>query len=168
MNMKIKTLMASSTTLLAMLAGCDQNHNDTPSPYSTNYPATNYPATNAVAGSMGESALDMSDTSYYSYNYSQRDQYVDRMRQDLDQLKSDLNSLENKVSQSSSTNKDEAKLKLQDMQNQIASIRQKLDASKDTTESGWSDFKEGMRKGYDSTKESLTHFRQWLSDKITP
>ena len=102
------------------------------------------------------------------YTYAQRDEYAAQIHAKLDQIKLDLDALGTKVDQSTFAATEDAKAKIQAMRDQLAKANQKLDGMATTTESGWEDFKAGVKQASDDTKTALDQARQWLADKIAP
>jgi gas vesicle protein len=102
------------------------------------------------------------------YAFAQKAEFTAKMQGQLDDINRDLDQLAAKIEKASDTAKAEAKPKLQALRDQTAKLAKQLDAAKDTTESTWSDFKAGFRKGYGEVKEGFQNARQWVSDKIAP
>ena len=103
-----------------------------------------------------------------SYTYAQRTTFTEKMQAQLDQLNTDLDSLSHKVEKSQGPAKDEAAKKLAILRAQSVDIAQRLQKASSSDESGWSDIKSGIRKGYQEFKDSMHDTRQWVSDKIAP
>jgi len=102
------------------------------------------------------------------YSYTQKSEFVEKMRGQLAALNRDLDQLSAKIEKSSDTVKGEAKPKLQALREQTAKLGERLDDVKNATESTWVSVKSGFRKAYDSSKDGFQQARQWVSDKVAP
>jgi arginine utilization protein RocB len=102
------------------------------------------------------------------YNFSQKDQFVEKMQGQLAEMNRELDLLSTKVAASSDKAKAEANPKLEALRTQTDKLKKQLDEAKNATESGWDNVKGGFKKGYGELKEGFQQARQWVSDKIAP
>ncbi len=110
-----------------------------------------------------ELSLDLKE-----YAYSQKAEFVEKMKSQVTEINADLEKLSAKVASASDAAKSEAKPKLEALRAQVAGLNKQLDDAKNATESTWNDVKSGFKKGYLELKDGFQQARQWVSDKIAP
>lgn len=110
-----------------------------------------------------ELSLDLKE-----YAYSQKAEFVEKMKSQVTELNAELEKLSAKVANASDAAKSEAKPKLEALRVQVAGLNKQLDDAKNATESTWNDVKSGFQKGYIELKDGFNQARQWVSDKIAP
>ncbi len=102
------------------------------------------------------------------YSYTQKAEFVDKMKSQLAEINRNLDELSAKIENSSDAAKAEAKPKVQGLRDQTAKLNKQLDEARSATESTWNDVKAGFKKGYGELREGFQQARQWLSEKIKP
>jgi len=63
--------------------------------------------------------------------------------------------------------KSQAEPKLRVLHNQMAQLKQELDAVRDATESTWDSVKAKAQKAYADLKDGFHQAQQWVSDKLS-
>ncbi len=101
------------------------------------------------------------------YSYAKKDAFVADAQADLAALDQEIQTWSDKVAASSDSVKADAQAKLNDLKAQRATLDQKLDAVKASTEAGWEDTKTAFVNSYNDTKSSLKQAWQWLNDKLS-
>ncbi|HSH96506.1 MAG TPA: hypothetical protein VK968_20320 [Roseimicrobium sp.] len=150
--MKHPIIMITVAATAAMLAGCQEKSE----------PVAPSPA-EPVKPSMEEVTKVVTD-----YSYAQKQQFVEKMKVQLTDLNAELDKLAATIDKAGDAVKAEAQPKLQALREQSALLNKRLDEVTGANESTWDSVKEGFKKAHESSKESFTQFRQWLSDKIAP
>ena len=108
-------------------------------------------------------AQDMRD-----YTYSQKDEFIAKMRTQLADLNRELDELAAKVEKSSATVRADAQPRIDALRDQTARLNRQLDDASNATESSWDKFKADVRRTHDASEEDFRRARQWLSEKIAP
>lgn len=103
-----------------------------------------------------------------NYAYSQKDEFVAAMSNELDKIGVEIDQLSTRVEETSGTVKADAKAKLKIAHEEWIEAKKRLDEAKGATESTWGDVQDGYRSFYDNLTSKIVDFRQWLSDKIAP
>ena len=141
-------LMLVSATVLA--TGCDKKR-------------TASEQLDRVQAKTADVAQDMRD-----YTYSQKDEFLAKMRTQLADLNRELDELAAKVEKSTATVKADAQPRIDALRDQTARLNRQLDDASNATESSWDKFKADVRRTHDASKEDFKQARQWLSEKIAP
>ena len=102
------------------------------------------------------------------YAYSQKTEFVDRMKKDLADIQAELDGLAAKVDSSSNAAQADAKAKLEAVREKWAQAKKQLDQAESATESTWDEVKADVKTSYGELQDSFDSTRQWLSDKIAP
>ena len=110
-----------------------------------------------------EAAQGMKD-----YTYAQKEEFVQKMKTDLDGINKDLDLISAKIEKASDAAKAEAKPKLQALREQTDKLGKQLEVAKGATESTWDEVKTGFKKGWGELKDGFQQARQWVSEKIAP
>ena len=119
--------------------------------------------TSAAGPEPGESAAAKRD-----YTHAQKAEFVRKMKEELVDIRKELDGLSAKVDRSSGAAKADAQARLEVVRRKWAQAKKRLDQAESATESTWEDVKDGIRKSYGELKDSFEKARQWLSDKIAP
>jgi hypothetical protein len=101
------------------------------------------------------------------YTYSQKDEFVVKMQDQLDALDKSIKKLSGKVANASDATKADAQAKLQYLRGQRAALDKKLGEVNNATEASWNDAKKSFENSYDDMKKSLKQTWQWMSDKAS-
>jgi molecular chaperone GrpE (heat shock protein) len=102
------------------------------------------------------------------YTYTQKAEFVAKMKKELAEIQEELDRLSAKVDRSSGVVKAEAETQLEAVREKWAQAKQQLDRAGSATESTWDSVKGGFETIYGELKDSFEKTRQWLSDKIEP
>jgi hypothetical protein len=89
------------------------------------------------------------------YTYDKKSAYVAKAQADLDALDAKIKELSDKAASASGDVKADAQAKIQALRYKRAALDQKLDAARNSTESGWSDVKSAFKSSYDDVKDSF-------------
>lgn len=194
--MKNKPLMfATLASAMLVLAGCNKPTatDEYPTNRGTNSPSlkeaatnawqkTKETATNAWAGMKEEATNAWANTkeattnawanvkdsvqSATDYTYDKKAAYVAKAQADLDALDAKIKEMSDKAATANDSVKADAQAKIQALRDKRAALDQKLDAARNSTESGWNDVKNAFKNGYDDVKDSFEQAWQWLKDKM--
>jgi hypothetical protein len=148
--MKKRIILTSVLSALAVTLGCDKE-------------PTASQQLDRISNQTQQAAQSVNE-----YSYAQKDEFMQRMRIQLEALEQDLNKLAAKVENSSAAVKSQAKPKLDALREQAAQLRRRLEDIKHANEPTWDSVKAGANKAYDGLKDQFQKARQWLSDKIAP
>ena len=124
---------------------------------------TSTDGTSAAGPERGESGAAKRD-----YTHAQKAEFVRKMKEELVDIRKELDRLSAKVDKSSGAAKADAQARLEVVRKKWAQAKKRLDQAESATESTWDDVKDGFRKSYGELKDSFEKARQWLSDKIAP
>jgi hypothetical protein len=102
------------------------------------------------------------------YSYSQKDELVSKMKQQLADVNDEMKRLSDKIANSAGNAKEEAKPKLEALKEKAKNLDVYIDKAQNATESTWGDVKDGSRKALDDAKRGFNEARAWLADKIAP
>jgi len=102
------------------------------------------------------------------YAYTQKAEFVDRMKKDLAGIQEEMDRLAAKVDDSSEAAKADAKARLAAVREKWAEAKKQLDLAESATESTWDDVQAGVKESYRELKDSFDSTRQWVSDQIAP
>jgi len=149
-NMKNKTLFLMLVSATVIATGCDKNR-------------TASEQLDRVQAKTADVAQDMKD-----YTYSQKDEFIAKMRTQLAGLNRELDELAAKVEKSTATVKADAQPRIDALRDQTARLNKQLDEAANATESSWDKFKADVRKTHEASKEDFKQARKWLSEKIAP
>lgn len=89
-----------------------------------------------------DTAQDMKD-----YTYAQKNEYVEKMQNQLADINRNLDELSVKIEKSSDNAKAEAKPKLQALRDKADQLGKQLDGARSATESTWDSVKAGCQEG---------------------
>lgn len=158
--MRHQNALSFVLALSALAVGCEQQPRDTSAAENRDAATKQL---DKVKTETKQAADDMMD-----YSYARKSEFVDAMKAELAALNRDLDQLGAQIEKASGAAKAEAKLKLQGLRDQAASLNEQLEKGKKADESGWADFKAGFTKEYGECKDGFRQARHWLSDKIAP
>ncbi|OGR00094.1 MAG: hypothetical protein A2284_03060 [Deltaproteobacteria bacterium RIFOXYA12_FULL_61_11] len=102
------------------------------------------------------------------YTFSQRADFVARMKTELAETQDKLHQITLKIEASNAATKADAKEKLEVVRRNYSRAKQELEQAESASETTWENIKSGIKKSHSELKESFEHMRQWLSDKIEP
>ncbi|MGZ3809083.1 MAG: sll1863 family stress response protein [Bacteriovorax sp.] len=102
------------------------------------------------------------------YTYAQKEEFVSKMKLELDGLKKDLADLETKAKKASSTAKVEADNKIQKVKLDVKKLNDQIETVKGSSESEWEKIKNRFNDSMSEAKDAVAKSRKWLSEKIAP
>lgn len=102
------------------------------------------------------------------YTYSQKEEFVAKTKNELNELKKELVDLEIKAKQTSGKAKAEAAKKNQEVKISINKLNGQIETIKTATESQWSEVKNKFNDSMNSVKATIAKSRKWMSEKIAP
>jgi archaellum component FlaC len=102
------------------------------------------------------------------YTYAQKEAFVQKMRDNLADLKKEIDDLGTKISQSTDEVKAAAKPKLEALDDQFDKLKAKLDNAEDATEDTWDNIKVGIKQSYDDLKKAYGDATQTTGTPSTP
>jgi peptidoglycan hydrolase CwlO-like protein len=123
---------------------------------------------NTTVTSQTEKGTASSKKVEVEYSYSQKDELVSKMKQQLADVNSEIKRLSEKVADSAGNAKEEAKPKLEALKEKAKNLDVYIDKAQNSTESTWADVKDGSRKALDDAKQGFNEARAWLAEKIAP
>jgi cytochrome c556 len=148
--MKLKSLAVVFMSAAALAAGCNKEQ-------------TTSEQLDKVNSETKAAAQDTKD-----YTFAQKNEFVAKMRDQLNTLNQHLDQLSAKIESSSDAVKADAKPKLQALRDQAAQLNKQLEEARNATGSTWDSVKATSQKAFDSLKDGFQQSRQWVSDKIAP
>ncbi len=156
--MKNKPLLVLLTaSLISFIFGC-KPPSDSSDAGKVNDPA----ADQANAGSAATTQASQ------DYAYTQKAEFIDKMKAQIANLKTETSDLEAKVESCTGSTKTELQSKLDVLRQKVTDLNRQLDSVKDANASTWNQVRSALQKGTAEAKESFNQARQWLSDKIKP
>jgi hypothetical protein len=188
-------MMKTNRTFLALAAvgalvvGCGPYDEDTPmvdndrdirspntvqnEPVVQNEPIVNPPpppAPGTVGGALGDVRSETRDAAdaLRDYGYAQRIEFVDGMRQDMAEVRRELDAYATDVERAGENARAEAREKLRDLNQKAQDLERRLGQLGNASEQQWEETKDSFRDAYEDFRESLRESREWLSDKIEP
>jgi hypothetical protein len=102
------------------------------------------------------------------YAYTQKDEFVSKMKLELAGFKNDLAELDQKVKETTGTMKTEAENKILKIKLDVKKLNKRIENVKNSSESEWDGMKNKFKDSMSDAKESIAKSRQWLSEKIAP
>lgn len=96
---------------------------------------------------------------------SDRQHYVNQMKEKLDQWNDDIDELENKIKSAGSDMKEEYHENLKTLKKKRDEAAQKYEELQNTTDSAWEDIKDGFERAWKSISHSFTSAKDKLFDK---
>jgi phytoene dehydrogenase-like protein len=103
-----------------------------------------------------------------NYAYTQKAEFVGRMKKGMAKLDKELDRLSAKVDRSSGAAKADAKTQLATVREKWAQANKQLDKASNATEATWDNAQRDFKKSYGDLNDSFNKARQWLSEKIKP
>lgn len=102
------------------------------------------------------------------YAYTQKAEFIDKMKTEIANLKTQTRDLEAKVESCTGSTKAELQSKLDDLRRKVNDLNNQLESVKAANAGTWTQVKAALQKGTAEAKESFNQARQWLSDKLKP
>jgi peptidoglycan hydrolase CwlO-like protein len=101
-------------------------------------------------------------------DYTQKNEFIEKTKVEVDHLKKDLFDLEVKAKQAKGTAQKEAKEKIESVKISIVKLNDEIDELKNSTEENWGKIKIKYKESVIKIKVSIEKSRKWLSDQIAP
>jgi NTP pyrophosphatase (non-canonical NTP hydrolase) len=95
------------------------------------------------------------------YTFAQKDEFVTHMKAELAEMQTVMDTLSTSASA-------EAKEQLEQLREQWARAKTRLEVAEGATEESWEELKAGFKTANDELNEAFLKTRQWVSDKIEP
>ncbi len=107
-------------------------------------------------------------TSGQNYSYLQKDQFVEKMNQNLAEVNKSLADFGTTVKKANGEARIEAERKMKELRIKAARLNMKIDKVRNSTESEWENVKSDFNKFSNEMKDSVDQMRTWLSEKVAP
>jgi peptidoglycan hydrolase CwlO-like protein len=102
------------------------------------------------------------------YTYSQKEEYLAKIRSDLNNIKMDLDDLEKSVKRASGHAKKEANDKIRTTKVRVSKLNEEVAELKASSEKEWKEVKKKYIESVSRAKDAIESSRKWLSTKIAP
>ena len=102
------------------------------------------------------------------YSYSQKNDLVAKMKEQLADVNKEIEKLSNKVANSTDDTSKEAKARLEELKGKSKNLNIEIGHTESATEATWNDVKANSKKAMNDVKDSFRDAREWLSEKIAP
>jgi hypothetical protein len=134
----IKWPSAALAMSIVLVAGCDKNEWNLPRISSTQ-----------------QQAAPSADEKHGELFLAERNAYLKATRQELDQLRSDIDALKVKANKSSAVMKADLDRKIQGFQADLKGLEEKWQQAKDASESRWQELKLSFSASIEKLKQSI-------------
>ncbi|MDP2359675.1 MAG: hypothetical protein Q8O14_02825 [bacterium] len=115
-----------------------------------------------------EADLQAARQAELEYTYTQKAEFVTRMKAELAEMQAEMDRLNGKVDRTTGATRAEARKQLAAVRAQWTEAKRQLDLAESADESSWDKVRAGFKSAYLDLKKSYDNTRQWLSDKIEP
>jgi len=106
-------------------------------------------------------------SSVNDYAYSQKDEYLSKMKMEIKKLKQALANLERQARRTNVRAKAGAAKNFQTIKNNVRKLDKQIDIMQSITEAKWDEVKSKFDQSIDEAKDAIEKSRIWLSIKIT-
>mgnify|MGYP006289263069 CR=1 FL=1 len=99
------------------------------------------------------------ETDHEDQNNTKRDAYIQKMKDQLDLLNSEISALEDKIDTATSAAKEQYQESLQNIYQKREQLNQKIQSAASTGKEAWSDIQEGLDRSWHDLKETFAKVR---------
>jgi len=110
-----------------------------------------------------EAALSVQD-----YTYAQKGEFIDTAKQELADIRAEIERLRAVIGRSSGAARADAEAKLEVVSDKWDAAKAQLDSAEAATEASWEDVQNHYRTARSNLKSSFDDAREWLSERIEP
>jgi peptidoglycan hydrolase CwlO-like protein len=148
--MNRKLIVGASVGALLLCVGCNKSDHSTVK----------------AETSVSTSKTDKGPSVDVDYSYSQKNEFVAKMKEQLADVNREIEKLSSKVASSSEDASKDAKARIERLKEKSKDLNVEIGHTESATEATWNDVKARSKKVYGDVKDSFRDAGDWVSEKI--